>query len=143
MVSGGWNWGIDTPSFRHSSPPPSLRCVDKDLAIHLRVAPMSDVGTRSSETTRTKQEHYFNLLLLLISSSAIIQEAELCGSQPPPYEPSITVSASLQSLLALSFFFFPSTCFSLLCFFLQKTPLAEKTAIHPIPQLTVQTYSHV
>ena len=72
--------------------------------------------------------------MLLIPTSAIIQEAELCVSQLPPYEQSITVSAPLQSALAPFFFHLLTT---MLCF--QKTMLAGRTAIHCIPQLTVQT----
>lgn len=138
MVSGGWNWGIDTPSSRHSSSSSAgwIRIWPSIFVFHPCHPRVANVGTRSSETRRTKQEHYFNLLLLLISTSAIIQEAELCVSQLSPYEQSITVSASLRSALALSFFL--PTCFSLLCFS-WKTLLAEGNAMHRIPQLTVQT----
>ena len=76
--------------------------------------------------------------MLLIPTSAVIQEAELCVSQLPPYEQSITVSVSLQSALAPFFFFFsspPAHYHALLS--------EERAAIYRIPQMTVQTYFQI
>lgn len=106
--------------------PPLLLCrTDKDRESHPSfwrcgaprwpgLASGGGSGSRQEETTGTKREHYFNLARLLIPASAVIQELQLCASQPPPHEPSITVSAALQSRLGslcllsspLSFFFF-------------------------------------
>lgn len=62
-----------------------------------------------------------------------MREAELCVSQPPPYEPSITVSAALQSPPApLSS---PARHRAL--------PPRDNAPVHPIPQLSVQTYSAI
>lgn len=60
-----------------------------------------------------------------------MQEAELCVSQPPPYEPSITVSAALQSLL--SSLSSPARHRALLS--------TDNPPVHPIPQSSLQNYS--
>lgn len=101
-VSGGWKWGIDTQSFRHSSSSAAVRIktwpsIFASQSCQLTVA---NVDTWQSEKTRTKQEHYFNLSPLLIPPSAFTQEEQLGESQPPPCVQSITVSAFLLSELA-------------------------------------------
>lgn len=62
-----------------------------------------------------------------------MREAELCVSQPPPYEPSITVSAALQS---------PPAPLSSPAHHQALLPRDDAPA-HPIPQLSVRTYSAI
>lgn len=138
MVSSGWKWG----GYSVKATLPFHLCgEDKDLAIHLSVSQscrLPNVGTWQSGTARTKQEYYFNLPLPLIPTSAIIRHAQLCVPQPPPYEQSITVSASLMSALAPLLFWFFFTCIhTILC--LQRLMLAQRAEIHNMisPRLTL------
>lgn len=118
MVLGGRKWGIDIQSFRHSSSSSAerIRIWSSVFVSHLcqlRVAGVANVSTWYLETTRTKQEHYFNLQLLLIPTSAIIHEAELCVSQlslmnNPSLLPFLSRVRLLLSFLICSLLGFPS-----------------------------------